>query len=350
MDQLQINIMRLLAGLLIALCLSGAALAQASEVSLGIKPVDGGEYIELTVSPGEQRELTVELGNYGDAPVQAHTYAADVYSLVNGGLGIRLDGEPISGTTRWIDYETTDLLIEPGTAVRRSFSLHVPADAQPGQYMTSVVLQSAKGSPVGSGAVNIKQVTRQAMTIVLTIPGPQHPAFEIGTPSHRFVGGRSVIGIDIRNTGNVRVRPSGSVVLHDAAGNEVSRFPITMGPIYAGTSTTLEIPFAGVLNSGEYTIGVELGDEKTGVTPQSAALDIQVHPSEAAAPDGAPSSAPQMATINQLPEQSAQTPEQMTQPASPMSSGGLSTPEIIFGVVMLALILIAARQFFRSRR
>src|SRR4051794_10600896 len=70
----------------------------AERVQLAIKPVGvGGSYFALTMEPGEARQLTVELGNYGSRDAIAKTYPADVYSLVNGGMGVRLAGEPTSG-------------------------------------------------------------------------------------------------------------------------------------------------------------------------------------------------------------------------------------------------------------
>src|SRR4051812_9477393 len=70
---------------------------------LGIRPIDYEGYFTLEMKPGEKKKLTVELGNYGTQSVKARTYAADVYTLINGGFGVRLDGEATSGTTLWLD-------------------------------------------------------------------------------------------------------------------------------------------------------------------------------------------------------------------------------------------------------
>lgn len=351
---------------LLALLLAtvSAVAAADDQPKLGIRPVGGTGYIELTLEPGASQELAVELGNYGDQPVVASTYLADIYSLVNGGMGVRLKGEPMSGMTNWIDYPGEELTLDARTAVQRSFMLRVPADAAPGEYLASVVLQGAPTTLTTSeNPVALSQVVRQAMAIAITIPGPQHAELELGAVSHRVNNGTSLLVVELRNAGNVRVRPSGELVLRDSAGAELSRYPLELGSLYAGTSTTLEVPFAGTLPEGGYSVSLSLADPSRGAQIQVA--DLPVHVDPAPTPEAAVAgTVPQPAPLN-LP---TAAPAGGSQPSAGQDAGGsqanaghdagatdtaasppLSTPELIVGGLLLLGLGLALRPALRRR-
>lgn len=259
--------------MLIAL-LAGAARASAEEpsVNLSIAPVGvESSYFSLTMSPGESRDLTVEFANFGTSTVTARAYVADAYSLVNGGFGARLDGEPTSGTTLWVDYAGERLDLEPGSAVTRTFRVTVPAGVKPGEYLTSMALQNGEPVAVGNqdGAVSFNQVIRQVIAISIDIPGPRAPGLEIGAVTHKEVAGKSVVVFGVTNPGNVRLTPSGEFVLTTLDGTEVSRTPVSMNSVYAQTETSLEVPLAERLNPGDYFASLTLSDRDYAVTASS---------------------------------------------------------------------------------
>ncbi|CAN5461829.1 hypothetical protein BH20CHL6_BH20CHL6_15380 [soil metagenome] len=105
----------LLAVALVAVAMPGLAHAATEIPRLDIRPMGvDGPYFELTLRPGESRTLGVELANHGTQPVRARTYAADVYTLVNGGFGARLAGEASGEVTAWLDYEARTLDLDRG--------------------------------------------------------------------------------------------------------------------------------------------------------------------------------------------------------------------------------------------
>jgi hypothetical protein len=264
----------------VALVCSAVGASAAGPVKLGMKPVGvAGSYFTLTIQPGESRGLAVELGNYGAEQARARTYAADAYSLVNGGFGARLDSEPNTGTTQWLTYPAGDIDLAPGSAIEREFSVTVPSDARPGEYLTSVVLQNAdptSGDAVGAnGGVVFNQIMRQVIAVAIDVPGPRSPAFEVGAISARTVAGRSSIAVEIRNTGNQLLKPTGELVVWDGAGNQLTEFPISMDSLYANTSTYVEVPFAERFQAGDYTAELTMADA-SGVSATSHRVSIAI--------------------------------------------------------------------------
>ena len=259
-----------------ALCGALAPPAWAQAPKLGIKPVgQTGTFFDLTMAPGERRDLAVELTNHGEATVAARTYRADVYTIVNGGFGARLRPDPDTGPTLWLDYPEDVLQLAAGTTVRRTFSLTVPRDARPGEHIAGLVLENE--SPVrGSGSVAVDQVVRQAIAVVITVPGPPRPALEIKEARHALAASRSVIAVELANTGNVRLRPAGEVVVSDSGGREVSRTKVTMDSVYAGTATSVEASQDRLLEPGRYSVRVALDYQGGRAEAGSLALTVPV--------------------------------------------------------------------------
>jgi hypothetical protein len=328
----------LLVALLFGFASAASAQASPSGAKLGIKPVGfDGSYFSLSMQPDETGEFTVELGNFGTETVNARTYAADAYTLVNGGFGARLDGEPTSGTTHWLDYAATTLVLPPGKGVNRTFKVAVPADTKPGEYITSLVIQNADVDSVkSSDSVSIKQVTRQVIAVAITIPGPREPGLQIGAATYRTVVGNSSIAIALKNSGNVLLKLSGEFVLRNAEGAEVSRYPVTMDSVYAGTETFVEVPFAGRLNPGDYTVVLTLADEsqQARFAAETASLTVpKVEEEGALQPIGV---APQVAQINQVPAVAA--------------SAGLPLNLILAGISLILGVAVLGLYFYRRNR
>lgn len=261
-----------------------AALAAEPEVKLSLRPVGiEGQYFDLTMSPGESRSLEVELGNQGEGAIAARTYAADVYTIINGGFGARLRDEPASGPTLWLEYPSEVFQLPPGQGIRRTFSVRVPTDAAPGEYITSLVLEN--DVPIqGTGDVAINQVLRQALAVVITVPGPRVPGLEIGAAMHTIVADRSVVAVAVRNTGNVRLKPVAQFTLRDAAGAQVSQTSVAMDSFYAGTETLVEVPLAALLQPGAYSVSLTLDDAAQGARVDAPSVALTVAPPPAPPP------------------------------------------------------------------
>lgn len=264
--------------------LAGPAFAEATPdpqpVQLSLKPLNQpGSYFDLTLEPSQEEELQVEIGNHGSQAIAARTYAADVFSIINGGFGAKdRDSEP-SRTTTWLTYPPDVLELAPDQANVRPFTITVPADTAPGQYITSLIVEN--DVPVeGSGSVALNQVIRQAVAVSIRVPGALEPGFKFGSASHKISAKHSVVGVDIINTGNANLKPAGEMTIRDGAGKEVSHAPITMGSVYAQDSTRVETTLASTLAPGDYTVDITLTDAATHATSTGTALPFTVTAAE----------------------------------------------------------------------
>jgi hypothetical protein len=273
-------------GATLGLASPGLALAGSNPVKLAILPVDQpGSFFDLKMAPGESRTFAVQISNDGSATLSVRTYAADVYTIINGGFGARLAGQPQSGMTEWLDYPMTVWSFAAGGTLRRTFMVSVPATAKPGEYISSLVLENAEPIEV-SGAVGVNQFIRQALGVVVTVPGPRLPALVIGAASTKEVAGSTVVSVAIANTGNVRLQPKVQFALLDAAGDQISQASSQMGTVYAGTSTFLEVPLAALLPPGSYSLRLTFVDSKQGLSVDAGPTTFVVGGPAATAPAG----------------------------------------------------------------
>lgn len=253
-----------------------AAFAGNGDVKLALLPVgQAGAYFDLTMQPGTTRALEVDIANDGDAATAAKTYAADVYTIINGGFGGRLRDQAQTGTTSWIDYPTSVLQLAPGEGTLRPFKVTVPADAGPGEYITSLVLENDQ--PItNDGALGLNEVFRQAVAVVVTVPGLRSPGLAIGAASHTVVAGTSTVQVAVENTGNVRLKPMVGFSLFDPSGTEISQANLPMDTFYAQTSSSMEFPLAALLRPGRYTVSLTLRDAAQGVREGETGIPLIV--------------------------------------------------------------------------
>jgi hypothetical protein len=298
------------------------AVAAGGQFKLALLPVGGsGPYFDIHMTAGETRTFDVQIANNGDAAVTARTYVADVYTIINGGFAGRLRDQSSSGSTLWLDYPTEVVNLSAGTSITRAFTVGVPRSTPPGEYITSILLENDK--PIGgTGAVALNQITRQAIAVVVTVPGPRYPELAIGKASHTVVAGKSVVDVAVENPGNVRLKPVATVALFDAAANRISEATVPMDTFFAHTATFVEVPLAALLLAGEYTVRLTLEDAAQGVRAEASTSFIVEGP-PAGLPRG-PDTGPALTPVSKAPAGA-----QVTVPLWGVILGGLLVVAIV---------------------
>lgn len=234
--------------------------AEAEELPrLGLRPLDHEGFFRVELEPGKSAKLTVEIGNFGAGAVDALTYAADVYTLVNGGFGVELEGDETEGATTWLNYERETFAIQPEEARQIEFRVKVPKGTEPGEYITAVVVQPEE--PIrGTGGLQLDQVVRQAVAVVIDVPGEREPALEIGDASHSAAGSSMNIRVEVENTGNVLVKPMATLDLLQGETLLLS-VDVQMDSFYAHTTSMIEVGLRDPLEPGDYTVRLTLETE-----------------------------------------------------------------------------------------
>lgn len=251
--------------------------------SFVIRPAEGrdGEFFTLEAEAGTTNELTVVLGNADDEPLELLSYVGDTVPMTNGGFAIAEPDVPASGTATWIDYPAETYDFAPGEGIERTFTVTIPDDAAPGQYIAGISLQTAEPLEV-EGSDFFNQIIRKTVAVFIIVPGELTPAFDLGEPEVVQGDLRSQIVVPVNNTGNMLVKPQGELTLTNQAGETVMTAPIAMGSVYAGTNAPLAVSVPSSVPVGDYTLTINLTDQETGTTASVAESTLAITEAEEA--------------------------------------------------------------------
>lgn len=245
----------------------------------GFVPVGetGERRIVIELAPGDSQTLSVGVANAGEMPVALRTYATNAITITNGGFGAGDEGDDPTGAAAWLDYPAATVEVAPNQVQHRDITITVPPDAIPGEHQAALIVQNVDPIPI-PGNEMFNQVVRKAMSVTVTVPGPVTPGFSLGEPFiERDTFAISLV-VPIQNTGNVRVAPSGELVVTSDDGDEVTRSSIELGTIYAGHETVIYIPIPDQFPPGDYLVSLDVTDAETGASDGIASAPISIAP------------------------------------------------------------------------
>jgi hypothetical protein len=258
----------------------------------GIYPKETGPrtFFDVVQEAGTAHDYTVVLVNAGgeeQGDFVGRTFVVDGRAKVNGGLDTGGPDEEKTGATTWFDYPNDIVTLEPGKGIERTFSVTVPEDTPPGQYVVAMCFETAEPIAI-EGIANLKQNLRQTIAFYLTVPGEVRPEFSVEQP--RLLNDPTWSGIEavLVNSGNVLVRPEGRITISNPDGSPLASTEIGFGAFYAGQSGLIQIGLGNLLPNGDYLVTIELRDPATGATALIEDQPVTVTTSEQVAADAAP--------------------------------------------------------------
>ncbi len=230
-----------------------------------------GYFKDIEIAPGESINLEVAIVNFGVSAVDLETFRVNGLNGVNGGFVAGDQNEAPLGSASWIDYPTMSLTLAPLEEEKIRFTVSVPEDALPGQYISGLIAKTAE--PVAIPGTDIlNHNIAYAISVGILVPGELTTSFETGDPYIE----KSGLFVPVQNTGNYLVRPLGEVVLLDADGVTVLTAQVEMGSVYAGLSTSFVINLPSQLATGQYYISLSLSDPESGFSVEVKDIPVQL--------------------------------------------------------------------------
>jgi hypothetical protein len=230
-------------------------------------PADTGilTAFEPTIEAGTSTELTVLIGNNGDAAQALRTYAVNLFTGIGGGMTADVYGAEPNPVTAWVDYPEDNVTLQPGEGVERTFTVHIPEDTPPGEYIAGLAGEHADAIDV-ENSENFNQRLRYVVPIFITVPGEMETDFYFGDVSLRVLPDLFVIDIPVINSGDMHVQPEGTVTLRNDAGQLIATIPVSMMPVFAREETVLSVGISGGLPTGAYQVEIDFTDPDSGAS------------------------------------------------------------------------------------
>lgn len=200
-------------------------------VTFGIEPAsatgpDGRPNFSFGVTPGGVLDDYAAVVNYSSQPLSLQVYATDAIETSTGGFGLLTAATKPTGVGTWISIPSGDATVDvppeasgsPGHVVI-PLSLHVPADASPGDHVGGIVasLQTVGTNSSGQSVVLDQRIGSR---VFVTVAGPAKPGLAVEDVGASYEGtinpfgkGKVDVSYVVRNTGNEDLEVTQSVAV-----------------------------------------------------------------------------------------------------------------------------------------
>ncbi|MEV6980082.1 DUF916 domain-containing protein [Sphaerisporangium sp. NPDC051017] len=206
----QATVVVLLAALSLLGAGAGPAAAADGDVSWAITTASndfgsGRQNYSYTIDPGGHVSDGLVVANNGTTPLRLAVYAADGFTAKDGQLDLVAKDAKSTRVGAWVHTDRPEVTVRPGESAEVPFTVTLPDDAAPGEYMGGIVTSlTGTGETGGTGADQ-----RRGIRIRLRVGGALKPSLSVedvrvdysGTPNP-FGKGDATVTYAIRNTGN----------------------------------------------------------------------------------------------------------------------------------------------------
>jgi hypothetical protein len=226
----------------------------------GSKLAPQGPYYRLEAGPGQAVTQTVHLVNHNKHDIDVRVAGLDGYTSDATGASYTTPGRVATKTGTWIVVSTPELTMAPSEARDVTFTLHVPQNAKPGEYLGAIGLwvplaSSSTTQPGGQQAgFAVTLQGERVIAVEVVVPGPTKATLAVTgvTPAAGPDGLRLQIGI--ANTGNSFTTGSGVVTVADTKLN----YPFRIDTFVSHTAITLRVPWTRTVVPGSHDVSVKL--------------------------------------------------------------------------------------------
>ncbi|GIH48671.1 protein of unknown function [Microbispora rosea] len=222
-----------------------------------------------TLDPGGRVEDGLVVANHGATPLRLSVYAADAFTTEQGWLDLRGVNAKQTGVGAWVRADRSGVTIPAGETAEVPFTVALPDDAAPGEYMGGIVT-AADGQRLG-------------IRIRLRVGGELKPALSVENLQVRYSGtpnplgtGDATVTYTIRNDGNGILAARQAVSLSGPFGHwDVRAEHIDDSPqLLPGETWKVSVPVHGVTPAlrltGTVTLVPLLTDAAGSVAPLAA--------------------------------------------------------------------------------
>jgi len=233
-------------------------------------------YYDLTARPGATVTQTVHLVNRNDPTIDVKVAGLDGYTSDATGAAYTTPIRSAKRAGTWIVVSTPELMLQSGEPRDVPFTVHIPQNAKPGQYLAAlgmwVPLESSTTTlPGGQHAgFAITLQGERVIAIIINVPGPARASLEV--TGVQPVAGPDGLRLDvaIANTGNAFTKGSGVVTVADTKLD----FPFNIDTFVSNTAITFRVPWTRTVVPGTHDVSVKLTYDGNRITTYNGTLVI----------------------------------------------------------------------------
>lgn len=261
--------------------LSPVAHAAGGQAEFGLQPVLYDPSDPLTKSyfifdskPGIVLKSRVRVTNVGTAKGSVSLYPVDATTGQTSGAVYLNQTDPRKDVGAWLTLGAQQLTLNAGQSQIVPFQVTIPATVRSGQHLGGIVAENltpAGTTPTpnankntGSIQINVKNLTIVAVQVNL----PGTPVEKMSASGIQAGGenGYQRLLVGLSNTGTVMLKPSGTLQVVSAQGQQVENFTLNLDTFLPQTSIDYPLAITGAaLGAGDYraTLNLTYGNGQT---------------------------------------------------------------------------------------
>lgn len=194
---------------------------------------------EVTMPPGDTQEGEYTIRNTGAEPKNIGVRFRDWFVLPENKFAAK----------DWLTIAPTGFVLDPGQEQKLKFLVHLPSSA----VGTCVAMISF--APESEGGVS----TLMSVSLYVTAMGTEKVSWDVQDMLFKQTPQGLEFSGQVKNNGNVHVRPHGTVTVHAGRGKNYSLTIPEMRPAYPGTDRFVTAKQDGVkLEPGKYKVTVKM--------------------------------------------------------------------------------------------
>jgi hypothetical protein len=184
-------------------------------------------------------------------------------------------------TATWLKFAESSVTLQVGMQKQVDFTVTVPQSTKPGQYLAGIsayvptIPPTADPRTSGQLGAGVIMQTRYVIGVQVDVEGAWNRSLKIESVDIVEEPSGPYIGVQIKNDGDVFLKPSGTVVLTDTNDKRVREQPITMGTFVPGTKVTYPVKWSGELKPGDYRVRVEMKYGESAIASYDSPLRIE---------------------------------------------------------------------------
>jgi hypothetical protein len=207
---------------------------------------------------GDSYTGVIVVRNDTNEPQEAKVYQTDYSFQCDGTNNYGDPGTLPRSNAKWIAFSPSYLTLPPLATMAVNYTVTVPKDTVgkklAGTYWSMLMVEGIqKGSAESSlpqkdkkAQMGIMQTIRYGIQIATTIANTGTKKIEFLGVAIDTTGGKRALRIDIKNTGEIGMRPDVTLQLFDMQGAPLGKFPGVKYRIYPGTSVRQLIDVSSV--------------------------------------------------------------------------------------------------------
>lgn len=278
-----------------------AALADSDTATFTLRPAHSDParpetkgYFILDGTPGSTLEDTVVVRNSGAIPGTVRLFPVDAATGQNGGSAFPSETAPRRDVGAWIRMSREELTLQPGEEQTVAFTVTIPGDAAAGQHLGGLVaLDTAIKEGNQGSTFQVSVQTRMVTAVQVNLPGAAVEQLTVNGVSAGGPQGAQTLTLDLRNEGNVMLKPVGTFTVTDRNGTKLQELPLAIDTFLPRTAIRYPVAVQRqALGPGQYHAAVVLRYGTSGVTNYEG--DFSITPAQVAQvfPSAAPLAPP----------------------------------------------------------